>query len=578
MELIESGPWQVQLRGDELAGIRHSGTPVLRAIRAVIRDHDWRTLAPKVISRSGSRQSGLTQLRLEIDYTGFGSQYHASVALELRADSLHVSFDGEASKDFHSNRIGLVLLHHLDDAGREFTVVAPGGELSSVVLPAQISPHQPVKDMSAMTWQRNNSTFRVAFEGDVFEMEDQRNWTDASFKTYSTPLSRPFPVLVPAGEKLHQSVLLTANSSEQPAADGPASPVPSIKIGLEAIGRVPALGTSSGYEIPVGSAAGFRAVPGMAPLIVEIPGHEPEVAQGVLASVTEHATALGVGLDVRITVRSEADIAGALDLMSLDRVRRVGVFGLKSHVTDPGLWTELKREAQRRGFEGSLMAGTTAHFAELNRAGGSIPTDADSYTYSLTPQMHATEVTHIVESIPVQRLTAVNARRIMGSKPFHVGPVTLRPRFNAVATSGSREWGRATDVQPDPLQQDNFAAAWLLGSVAALTVPGVESVSFFELAGPRGLIQSDGEPTPALELFVRLAALRGAPVLGYEGNVPGVSVYPVQVEEGVLLAAANMTADAVPLVVECGNGTKTEIELAPWSAAEKLLEYSTATK
>ena len=30
----------------------------------------------------------------------------------------------------------------------------------------------------------------LAFEGDIFEMEDQRNWTDASFKTYCTPLAR----------------------------------------------------------------------------------------------------------------------------------------------------------------------------------------------------------------------------------------------------------------------------------------------------------------------------------------------------------------------------------------------------
>ena len=33
----------------------------------------------------------------------------------------------------------------------------------------------------------------VAFDGDIFEMEDQRNWTDASYKIYSTPLRLPFP-------------------------------------------------------------------------------------------------------------------------------------------------------------------------------------------------------------------------------------------------------------------------------------------------------------------------------------------------------------------------------------------------
>ena len=38
--------------------------------------------------------------------------------------------------------------------------------------------------------------------GDVFEIEDQRNWTDGSFKTYSTPLSLPFPVPVEAWTRM----------------------------------------------------------------------------------------------------------------------------------------------------------------------------------------------------------------------------------------------------------------------------------------------------------------------------------------------------------------------------------------
>ena len=36
-------------------------------------------------------------------------------------------------------------------------------------------------------------------------MEDQRNWTDASFKTYSTPLSEPIPVTVKAGTRISQA-------------------------------------------------------------------------------------------------------------------------------------------------------------------------------------------------------------------------------------------------------------------------------------------------------------------------------------------------------------------------------------
>jgi len=47
------------------------------------------------------------------------------------------------------------------------------------------------------SWRRPRWT--ISFEGDVFETEDQRNWTDASFKTYCPPLRLPYPRPFEAG-------------------------------------------------------------------------------------------------------------------------------------------------------------------------------------------------------------------------------------------------------------------------------------------------------------------------------------------------------------------------------------------
>src|SRR6185503_13427410 len=51
---------------------------------------------------------------------------------------------------------------------------------------------------------------RFTFTGDLFEMEDQRNWTDDSFKTYSTPLALPWPKDAVPGQSLRQSLTMTA--------------------------------------------------------------------------------------------------------------------------------------------------------------------------------------------------------------------------------------------------------------------------------------------------------------------------------------------------------------------------------
>jgi hypothetical protein len=48
----------------------------------------------------------------------------------------------------------------------------------------------------------------VRFSGDIFEMEDQRTFTDASYKTFCTPLSLPYPAEIKEGTKVVQSIQL----------------------------------------------------------------------------------------------------------------------------------------------------------------------------------------------------------------------------------------------------------------------------------------------------------------------------------------------------------------------------------
>jgi hypothetical protein len=50
-------------------------------------------------------------------------------------------------------------------------------------------------------------------EGDTFEMEDQRNWTDASYKTYVRPLALPWPYVIGKGDAIDQTITLTVSGS-----------------------------------------------------------------------------------------------------------------------------------------------------------------------------------------------------------------------------------------------------------------------------------------------------------------------------------------------------------------------------
>ena len=51
-----------------------------------------------------------------------------------------------------------------------------------------ISAENPFKDLTAFRWRCHNDWYILHYEGDIFETEDQRNWSDASYKTFCTPL------------------------------------------------------------------------------------------------------------------------------------------------------------------------------------------------------------------------------------------------------------------------------------------------------------------------------------------------------------------------------------------------------
>lgn len=548
---LSAGPWSAQLVGDEVAHLSYGGRPVLRAVKAVVRDQDWRTPQPSVATVDVSRGDDGLHVRWSVRYAGYGVEYHAVLAATFTPASVEISFEGTAAHAFRSNRIGLVVLHPPADAGREVTVEHTDGTITASQFPREISPHQPFMDIAALEWADAGTAFRLEFTGDVFETEDQRNWTDASFKTYSTPLALPFPVDIAAGDIVRQSVLLEAATFEpqetvEIAAAGTTHGRPdgvcrvSASLGA-AQGQVPALAVGAGQQPEL-----LTRIPGLDALVVELVEQAGDAPRAGWAAGLEAAAAAAAshraGLDIRVVAANP--LGAVADLAPyLPDAKRLGVFHPGSHLTEPDTWLQVRAAARAAGFTGELLAGVRSHFTELNRNSGRTPSDSDALTFSITPQMHSTEIAHITDTVPMHGLVARNALRLGGGKPLHVGPVTLLPRFNAVATSGED-----AEAEADELQTHPFTAAWTLASIAALTMDGVASVSYFEASGPRGICDDAGRLNPAGELLKELAALRGNLVAavdvkpGPPATATAVTLYPVHSPAGLMVFAGNLSA------------------------------------
>src|SRR6478736_5473897 len=230
------GPWAIELRDDELADLTYDGRRVLRSIRAVARDRDWNTAA-WVIEQIGETD---TTLELLVHTEGSGAELRGTVRVDATPDLLVVSFDAVSTTPFDTNRTGLVVLHPPQIAGHALTVTHSDASVEASVFPIAISPDQPAFDITGLEWDDDGLAIDVRFTGDVFEMEDQRNWTDASYKTYSRPLALPFPYVLAAGERVVQSIEIAVSGTPAPVDADPVA-----RIRLEEGPPLPAIGVSA---------------------------------------------------------------------------------------------------------------------------------------------------------------------------------------------------------------------------------------------------------------------------------------------------------------------------------------------
>jgi hypothetical protein len=190
-----------------------------------------------------------------------------------------------------------------------------------------------------------------------------------------------------------------------------------------------------------------------------------------------------------------------------------------------------------------LAAGTNAYFTELNR--GPRPVFADQVVYSVNPQIHAFDNGSLVETLRMQGLAVENARRLSGGKPIVVSPVTLKPRFNAVATGAvpPPPPGELPD-QVDVRQMSLFGAAWTLGSIANLAASGAVSVTYYETTGWRGVVETAaGSPLPERFPALPLCVFPAYHVLADVGDLRGGAVVPGRSPDPLLVEWLTFEAD-----------------------------------
>lgn len=585
-EVLRAGPLQAlhEPASGFLRRIRLGGREVLRGIYAAVRDSNWDTIPGtrvetrrEVLADSFHLEFECRHRRGEIDFAWHGTLTGTAEGV------IRYTFEGEARSTFRRNRIGFCVLHPIREcaggAARQTRVEGPPveGRFPETIEP-QIFGQSSFKDLRKVAHELEPGVWaEVEFEGEVFEMEDQRNWTDASFKTYCTPLALPFPVVVPAGTRLRQEITLRLLGWCGVRSPGPVietSPDPAAPIVLEpgpaTPARLPALGLGlASHENPLTPTEiqRLRALR-LAHLRVDLHLGSPDWPNRWDRARRESGD-LGVRLELALHLPRD----GSSDAPELRRRLEGGrhllarVLALREGEAATSRETLAAMRLALRGWEIPVGAGSDANFCELNRdqaLGRCAPGDADFVFWSINPQVHARDDLSLMENLEAQSATVRTARTFARGRPLVVSPVTLRQRFNPVATGPESDPPPGELPRPvDPRQAGALGAAWTLGSLAELASAGVEAITCYETTGWRGVMERESGPPNAAEfpsvpgalfplyhVFAAVAGFAGGEVLPVNPLAPGsVAALALQGSPGRALLVANLEPRPVTIDV-----------------------------
>ena len=591
LRILRAGPLEVALDGPDLRYARLGDVEIVRRIYVAVRDPSWNTIV------GGEQRIEVTESADSFAVDCWMRHHHGAIDLEWRGrfegssdGTVTYDMDGLCRGTFDYAKIG-ICIHHpsRESQGRPYQAVTPSGPVEGT-LPLLIGPQVHLDDegydeplfepCSSLSIELESGVrVQLDYDGSLFEMEDQRNWTDASFKSASTPAYLGYRHHADPGKRIHQRVTFRAQFDKPPRAAR--KPADVLTLG-ESVGRtLPPIGFGLPSDGAPHSANEVELVAALRPdhLRADVRLGDENALRAALAAC--HATGSSLELALFVPPHGEAGLAELGETLAAAdvAVARILLFGEGIATTPPALVSAAGAQLATRLPGVALVGGTNINFCDINRDRPDL-SSLDGVAYSINGQVHAFDERSLAETLEGQRDTVVAARAVFGEMPVVVSPVTLRPRFNPDAVDGE-EPERSDDELPwavDPRQPSLFCGAWTLGSVKALAETGASSLTYCETVGWRGLFERDGGcPLPALfastpgmvfPVYATFAALRecagGELVEVHSSDLLGLVGLAVRRDGALRMIAASLTHRPRRIRVEPAG---IEVELEPYGVS-----------
>ncbi|WP_293853179.1 hypothetical protein [uncultured Alsobacter sp.] len=546
-------------------GIRRlawNGVEIVRGISFLIRDEAWGTLPVRLDDPVLERTDSGFRVGLNGTIEAEGARFAFAASIEGRADgTFSFAVEGRSDAEIVTNRAGFVVLHPAGFAGMPVTLLDVAEHESDAVFPESISPGQPFFDLRGLRYALAGAgTVTCLMDASLptdplgrFETEDQRNWCDASFKTYVGSLLHPWPYGLPAGEPFRQQVTVSVDATDGgPAAAADASAASRV----DALPRFAIAVPHGADKAPPTALAAVRGLR-MPWAVIEADMRRADLPDHLSAAARLTA---GRGTQVEIVapaVSSPADeLAAAAVLCAQAGLRPDAVLvvpaPLLKSFQPSGPWPDLPPleeyyAAARSAFPGAAVGGgMMTNFTELNRKRPD-PANLAFIAHGTTAIVHDADDEAVMETLETLVHIGHRVRDHWPGVPWHLGPSSIAMRSNPYGATEPRnpDWLRMPLADRDPRQRGLFGAAWTVGYAAAATEAGAAMVCLHASHGFLGL----GDETGLWPCFHVMAALARASGQEWAELPVGTGLASLAWRDGTGKrgVVANLTAEEQPL-------------------------------
>ncbi len=495
-ETLSLGRVRLTLQNGALRHLFVDGVEVIRNIAFVVRDRDWGTLVPELCELHRSVDDRAISLSFSGTYANGASKMSVTMSLDVVHDGLRFAAIGKAVGDFETNRTGFIVLHPGHIAGAPVSIEHSDKTISHTVFPELIDPWRPFMNIASMTHDYEGLRVRVDFTGDTFETEDQRQWGDASYKTYNRSLDLPWPYVVADGEVIEQSVSVKWEDIQKQKDISHSD-------GLKQNLLMPDLALVLGAQDAENLASDPSHIAHIAPqrLLCTVDGALGEMGDQIARCGALQSAAPNYTYDLELIFAFKDGIETEMHAVA-NAIKAVGLLpdsvlicpSVDRQSTPPGSdWPICPDLADIHAMAANVFSnlerggGMVSFFPELNRKRPPLE-HLDFVSHGLCAIVHASDDVSVMETLQnIQHITR-SARAIMGTRSYRIGPCTIAMRQNPYGsrTIDNPNNARVAMAHDDPRHRGDFGAAYTIGLATALVKAGVAVWTPAAAFGPRG--------------------------------------------------------------------------------------------